>query len=301
MWYSVTSKDFNSNYGGGFLKKHKLSPYQALKSVFPSYEWKPWLFHQVPRNFWENENNLREAMKDIANRLHVHHLDEWYRISRKELMKVDGVTIWNKYGNLGPALLKAFPDHCWDLSAFTSNNKKSRQRWLGAKLKELFPMVEVHEDFKHPQLKWDLNKNYLMEVDFWVPLFNLAFEYQGEQHYHDYCEAFGPSSTLHLYAFRDEKKKTECKKNGITLILVPYWWKGDKESLSATISKERPDVIDPSSVTGIEGISQDPPHFLDHKLSSDLSKNITNSMSLPREWTKEIDPTGWYFIYLTIF
>ena len=30
------------------------SPQKIITSIFPEYEWIPWKFFQVPRNYWKN-------------------------------------------------------------------------------------------------------------------------------------------------------------------------------------------------------------------------------------------------------
>jgi hypothetical protein len=51
----------------------------------------------------------------------------------------------------------------------------------------------------------------------------------GEQHYYDYCEAYGPSGTLALYTERDLKKKQMCASHGIDLVAIPFWYvKGEE-------------------------------------------------------------------------
>jgi hypothetical protein len=50
----------------------------------------------------------------------------------------------------------AYPDYPWDPSKFTFRGKKSTQRWLYFKLKELLPNIEIIEDFHHPDLLWGM-------------------------------------------------------------------------------------------------------------------------------------------------
>lgn len=66
--------------------------------------------------------------------------------------------------------------------------------------------------------------NVRVELDVWVPSLNVAFEYQGEQHYHDFVKIFGQGANLSTYLSRDDEKIQLCKSRGIKLILIPYWW-----------------------------------------------------------------------------
>jgi hypothetical protein len=65
-----------------------------------------------------------------------------------------GGRIITKFGTLGNALKYAFPEYPWDLSKFSFRGKKSTQRWLYIKLKELLPNTDIIEDFDHPDLVW---------------------------------------------------------------------------------------------------------------------------------------------------
>ena len=76
-------------------------------------------------------------------------------------------------------------------------------------------------------------------MDVYLPNERLAFEYQGEQHYHD-IYALG---NLWIQKERDKEKRKICEEQGITLIEIPYWWDFKKESLIATIHSHRPDLI----------------------------------------------------------
>ena len=92
-----------------------------------------------------------------------------------------------------------------------------------------------------------------MELDIYLPLEHLAFEYQGEQHYHDIF-SMGPQW---LHQQKDSEKKEVCNYSGITLIEIPYWWDFMKGSLAATIQEHRPDLI--SSIPYHRLISEEAP------------------------------------------
>jgi len=77
-----------------------------------------------------------------------------------------------------------------------------------------------------------------------VPNLSLAFEYNGEQHYINTAIYTSVEKTQQ----RDLFKKTICKDNGITLIVIPYWWSRKIESVVNSIHVIRPDITLPSAL-----------------------------------------------------
>ena len=72
-----------------------------------------------------------------------------------------------------------------------------------------------------------------LDFDIFIPSLNLAFEYQGLQHY-----TAVRSLNAHRHAqaqARDQIKLELCRKEGITLVVIPYWWDKLTISLHATI------------------------------------------------------------------
>lgn len=53
------------------------------------------------------------------------------------------------------------------------------------------------------------------EIDFLI-------EFQGEQHY-EAKSKFGGAVGLYRQQYNDMQKREYCKKNGYTLVLIPYW------------------------------------------------------------------------------
>jgi len=100
------------------------------------------------------------------------------------------------------------------LNNFPKYPKKSSQRWLLLQIKKLLPEdTEIVEDYHHPLLSWTSEPLTLkMQVDIWVPKYNLAIEYQGEQHFHDIA-GFGPGGSLAIYEIRDSMKKEIAVEN----------------------------------------------------------------------------------------
>jgi hypothetical protein len=65
-------------------------------------------------------------------------------------------------------------------------SKRASQRWLFVVLCEIFDdsKVEIKENYLHPATKYPSSKQPI-ELDIFIPEFNLAFEFQGKQHYDD--------------------------------------------------------------------------------------------------------------------
>lgn len=60
-----------------------------------------------------------------------------------------------------------------------------------------------------------------MELDIFIPSINLAFEYQGQQHYHS-VKAWGGERSLKAVQARDKLKKSICEERETKLIAVDY-------------------------------------------------------------------------------
>ncbi len=84
-----------------------------------------------------------------------------------------------------------------------------------------------------------------MELDIFLPKEQLAFEYQGEQHFHYVYHLRTPLQQKQ----KDEEKRGACREKEITLVEVPYWWDKETSSLVAAIHKERKDLI-PHQIDG---------------------------------------------------
>ena len=120
----------------------------------------------------------------------------------------------------------AFPEQKWDEKRLALRNKKASQFVLKRRVEEMFPDTTILEDYRHPELYFETS-NYPMELDLFLPKEKIAFEYNGEHHYHD-CPAYGP---VEMYAQRDAEKEQKCRENGVQLFVVPYWWDQSLESL----------------------------------------------------------------------
>ena len=73
-----------------------------------------------------------------------------------------------------------------------------------------------------------------MELDIFLPELDLAFEYQGEQHFMSFSHWAGDDGLKNIQD-RDAEKRAACGVNHITLIEVPYRWDGSEAELKKMI------------------------------------------------------------------
>ena len=137
--------------------------------------------------------------------------------------------------------------------------------------------------------------NMNVELDIFIFDMNLAFEYQGEQH-------FKPT---HLGNFnrqleRDEEKKLLCKENSITLICIPYSWSGLINDLKSTIFHYFPNCQKYfPKIKGNEGkiISEDYQLKYQTKKKETQNKNDFQEQEyefmLPQKYDFKMDPKDW--------
>lgn len=64
--------------------------------------------------------------------------------------------------------------------------------------------------------------NYHLYFDFFIEEYNIAIEYQGEQHYLCNGRGWNTEKNFLELSTRDQIKRKYCKKNGIKLIEIPY-------------------------------------------------------------------------------
>lgn len=177
-WYSVKVSDVQSKGGAGLLQQQYGGSLQKLLcDVFPDTDWKPWLFEQVPSNFWSRTENVRTFLLWLAEQLNVTHMVDWHKVSLQQMSLLGGTALLRKHGSIFAILSKFLPD-C-DLLDPDERRIISgkQQQHLFRSLQHLFPHQECLLNCTP-----SFSKN--IEVDILIPDISLAFEYQGEQHYH---------------------------------------------------------------------------------------------------------------------
>lgn len=61
--------------------KYRGSLIKALVAIYPEYSWKIYKFEKVPNNFWEDKENVMEAIDCIKKELGIKTKEDWQRVS----------------------------------------------------------------------------------------------------------------------------------------------------------------------------------------------------------------------------
>eukprot|EP01124_Arcella_intermedia_P023309 TRINITY_DN3682_c0_g2_i1.p1 TRINITY_DN3682_c0_g2~~TRINITY_DN3682_c0_g2_i1.p1 ORF type:complete len:341 (+),score=69.65 TRINITY_DN3682_c0_g2_i1:29-1051(+) len=230
-WYSLRVEDIEKQSGDRLISLYGKSPFKMLSQSYTQFHWNLWQFDRSPVDIWDNEECTTSYLSYLGGALSISQFNDWYRVSYQQIQNFEGNSLLKK-NSLFHHFLHLYPSFHWDQNRFLSISKKSSQRWLHLMTCELFPTVSVIEDFHHPTIKFPRSQ-ISIELDIWIPSFNLAFEFQGQHHYQE-IPLFGPSS---LYQERDRTKLELCKENCISLVVVPFDWNGEKDSLRELIMK----------------------------------------------------------------
>ena len=91
--------------------------------------------------------------------------------------------------------------------------------WVGETiLHQIIQRIFLNNDiYRHYRPDWLEG----LELDIFIPALNIAFEYQGQQHFYP-IKAWGGQRALELLRHRDERKAVICTNRGIKLITVDY-------------------------------------------------------------------------------
>lgn len=111
---------------------------------------------------------------------------------------------------------------------------------------------------------------------------NRSSEYNGEHHYQE-MGFFGP---VEAYQIRDREKLELCKRQGITMVVVPYWWDQQAASLAATLHKAAPGLpIAEELLCGVRSGQHSP-------IPTQDPEQRQRKTGRPGVWDGRTDPTG---------
>gem|GEM_PF-1277989 len=126
--------------------------------------------------------------------------------------------------------------------------RKVGERWVSETL--LFQIVD--RIFMDQEVVHHHRPDWLggLELDIFVPSLALAFEYQGEQHFHP-VEIWGGKAALAETRVRDERKRVLCVEAGVTLVEIDYTEPLTESYIRKRISEESKKRFQPGCGEGI--------------------------------------------------
>ncbi len=143
-WYQITTKDFVNNRGSGFLEYYGQSPFLVVKRHFPNFDWKPWLFHQVPSGFWDDLSNCCAYAKWFEAQHKFKSIEGWYGITQDDIHELKGMGIMAHFTCSVQRFVSAvYPNHTWLPWLFVQvpnhfwpqrENRIAYMKWLESKL-----------------------------------------------------------------------------------------------------------------------------------------------------------------------
>lgn len=165
-----------------------------------------------------------------------HHIDDMHKLANSK----GGKCLSTSYVNVNTKLTwQCKESHTWE----TKPNEIIQGRWCpvcseGVSERVCRKFFEEIFKAKFPKIKpiWLINsRGNRMELDGYCKKLELAFEYQGKQHYES-STFFNTRQPLDQRKQDDEQKRTLCKSHGVNLLEVPYTV--DYEKMSEWIIQE---------------------------------------------------------------
>jgi hypothetical protein len=111
-WYEIKSSDISEMGGTELLNLYQGSLGISLKSIYPEWEWKPWIFAEdVPETFWHSFENQRKYMDWFAEESGVNLVEEWYGKDKNSIIKKGGSGLIRYYKGSLPRSLRSIYKH----------------------------------------------------------------------------------------------------------------------------------------------------------------------------------------------
>eukprot|EP01114_Cavostelium_apophysatum_P023578 TRINITY_DN8925_c0_g1_i1.p1 TRINITY_DN8925_c0_g1~~TRINITY_DN8925_c0_g1_i1.p1 ORF type:complete len:571 (+),score=118.79 TRINITY_DN8925_c0_g1_i1:92-1804(+) len=223
-WYAIHALDISKN-GGGYLIQIFGSHRRALVSILKEKNLKLWKFDNFHIESIADQKDAKEFVEYIAKQLGVAKQEDWHRVKKWQLMKLDCFEILERIGGLSVLLSKAYPEIDWIKKRGLPAHQVAVV--LHRSVCELlhWEISKVFLHYIHPEWRYSFGNRMIFDV--FVPSASLAL---------DSLVDAEPSS------FRNEKKHI-CERHGVTYIEVSAAWDLSTAALGGYIGKIRPDLV----------------------------------------------------------
>ena len=98
--WGVVTNSMICEAGGRSLFTIYTTLFNALVTVFPEKKWDVFNFQKLPAGYWESEENIIGFLERLKVEYSIKNDEDWYRISRKQVIKVGGNSLLVQFGGL---------------------------------------------------------------------------------------------------------------------------------------------------------------------------------------------------------
>ena len=233
-WNNISKIQIENIGGKGLLNKFSLFDIKSIgcpegTSVFIDSV-RVSKFQPKPSQYWDNYENVHNYINYLKDIFNIKSKDDWKRISKTQIRSHGGDGFLSKFTNLSKKDIENFNPEIYEILTNCNVSGRSSQRWLFLQVQKLFPGEEIVEDYFHSEIS--RYSGSTVQFDVFLIQRNIAIEYHGKQHYEEIPSTFAP---LEMHKIRDTEKEKLCKQFGIKLIIIPYWWDNNLDSLKNTI------------------------------------------------------------------
>jgi hypothetical protein len=85
-WYNVPITQVFALGGKNVLQRYKDSIADALMTLFPEYDWLPWLFDPMPSLTWYRRSNHYKYIYWLSEKLSLNRAEDWYNVNPEEVI-----------------------------------------------------------------------------------------------------------------------------------------------------------------------------------------------------------------------
>ena len=225
-WYKISGKDIKNNYGSGLLLSYyNDSHIKLVIEMYPKYNWVIWKFQMVPQSYWKDIKHHKEYMEWLKLELGYTTMEDWYKISEKDIYTNYGSGLLTHYYNSSPIKLvtSIYPNYEWDKSKFINN--KTEGMILRFLLNNISNLGITNDKFDQYKPDWCINPdtNRYLPYDFYIELVNgkkIIIECDGEQHYTQNSHFHRNDRTLEKQQDRDIYKMNKALENDVSMIRI---------------------------------------------------------------------------------
>ena len=227
-WNTLNTKQIIALGGSRLLKFYTIFEIKCMACPEGRLLYNQPTIYKSP-GFWNSQQNIDNFINHLKTNLKIQSPEDWKRVSKSQICELGGNGLLLKIPH-DEFIKKQISNSKTIIQENSKNKGRSSQRWLFLQIQSIFPGEEIVEDYFHSEISRETG--FPVQFDIFLVQKNIAIEYHGQQHYEDIPFAF---ASLELYNNRDNEKKLLCKKYGIDLIIIPYWWDNSIESLQSTI------------------------------------------------------------------